>query len=56
MFPCFIVPITLVKTMHFKCKALASTNVLKVKIRDEKWEPYNKPITDTYSLGYEIPI
>jgi len=39
----YIVLVTLVKTIHFKCKALASTNVLKAKINDEKWKSYNKP-------------
>jgi hypothetical protein len=50
----FIVLNTLVKTMHFECKALASTNVLKVRIGDEKWKPHNKPNTDTYSMGNKI--
>ena len=35
----FIVPLTLVKTMHFQCKALACTNVLEVRIKYEKWKP-----------------
>jgi len=42
--------------MHFQCKALASTNVLRVRINNEKWKPYNKPITDTYSLGNKISV
>jgi Fic family protein len=53
-FVSFIVLNTLVKTMHFQCKALASTNVLKVRIGDEKWKPHNKPNTDTYSMGNKI--
>ena len=52
----FIVPLTLVKTMHFQCKALASTNVLRARITNEKWKSYNKPIANTYSLGYEISV
>ena len=51
-----IVPFTLVKTMHFECKAFASTNVLRVRITNEKWKPYNKPITSPYSLGNKISL
>ena len=50
----FIVLNTLVKTMHFQCKALASINVLKVRIGNEKWKPHNKSNTDTFSLGNKI--
>ena len=52
----FIVLNTLVKTMHFQCKALASTNVLEVRMGNEKWKPYNKPIASTYRMGNKIPI
>jgi len=37
--------------MHFKCKALACTNVLRARIGNEKWKPYNKPIASPYALS-----
>ena len=48
----FIVSITLVKTMHFQCKALASTNVLKVRIADEKWKSDNIGERILLAIGY----
>ncbi len=42
----------LVRTMHFECKALASTDALK----HEKKKLHNKLNASTYSMGSKIPV
>jgi putative transposase len=41
--------------MHFQCKALASTNIQEVKIKNKKWESYNQSIASLFwAIGYGV--